>query len=52
MSAASKSKLMSFIYFTAKTSGARLGALTLELCDTRGYNTGVNEISYPVVSLS
>jgi hypothetical protein len=39
-SATSKSKLMPFIYFTAKTSQepARLGALLLELCDTRGYN--------------
>jgi hypothetical protein len=37
MSATSKSKLMPFIYFTAKTSQelARLGALLLELCDTR-----------------
>jgi hypothetical protein len=39
-SATSKSKLMPFIYFTAKTSQepVRLGALLLELCDTRGYN--------------
>jgi hypothetical protein len=48
MSATSKSKLMPFIYFTAKTSQelARLGALLLELSATQGYNTGVNEISY------